>query len=161
MEALKLLEESEQPKQQKQVNWKIARCNLLYQVFEEVKGTKLKTPYGMVMGLLTKISECVPSEQNKYHGWAWTDENGEIQFEIPPIEDFEAQFRGFLDNEYAKKANYSLPLFFMQYGNYEVVKEKIPLKVKPVVKETAILIRCTKCNKNFKANEYHNCEESK
>jgi len=159
MEALKLLEESEQPKQQKQVNWKIARCNLLYQVFEEVKGTKLKTPYGMVMGLLTKISECVPSEQNKYHGWAWTDENGEIQFEIPPIEDFEAQFRGFLDNEYAKKANYSLPLFFMQYGNYEVVKEKIPLKVKPVVKETAILIRCTKCNKNFKANEYHNCGE--
>jgi len=159
MEALKLLEESEQPKQQKQVNWKIARCNLLYQVFEEVKGTKLKTPYGMVMGLLTKISECVPSEQNKYHGWAWTDENGEIQFEIPPIEDFEAQFRGFLDNEYAKKANYSLPLFFMQYGNYEVVKEKIPLKVKPVVKETAILIRCTKCNKNFKANQYHNCEE--
>ncbi len=153
--ALRLLDEP--TPQPKKLHWKQARANILYQVFEEVKGTKLKVPYGMVMGLLTKISECVPSEQNKYHGWAWTDENGEIQFDIPPIEDFEAQFRGFLDNEYAKKANYSLPLFFTQYGAYETVKEKIPLKVKPVVKQTVIPIRCSKCNKSFMSNEYHEC----
>lgn len=159
-QALRLFEEpTPEPKKK---NWKLERCDLIYRVFEEVKGTKLKVPYGMVMGLLSKISECLPTEDNNYSGWGWlNEETGVVEFQIPPIEDFEAQYRGFLTNEYAKKANYSLPLFFKQYGNYEVIQEKIPLKVKPVVKETAILIRCTKCNKNFKANEYHNCGDMK
>lgn len=153
-EPLRLLEETPTPEPKKK-NWKIERADLIYRVFEEVKGRKLKSPYGMVMGLLTKISECVPSEENKYHGWAWIDEGGEIKFDIPPIDDFEAQYRGFLENEYAKKSNYSLPLFFTQYGNYETVKEKIPLKIKPVVKPTSVKIHCSICNKVHRSDE--NC----
>lgn len=149
--------ENETP-QTKRTNWKLQRADLIYRVFEEVKGQKLKVPFGMVMGLLTKISECIPTEDNGYSGWGWlNEETGVVEFDIPPIEDFEAQYRGFLNNEYAKKANYSLALFFRQYGSYEEIKEKIPLKVKPVVKQTIVKISCSKCGKQFMSNEYHDC----
>ena len=152
MEALRLFEEM--PKKEKKINWKQERANLIYGVYNEVVGTKLKVPYGMVMGLLTRIAENVPTEENGYYGWAWVDEQGEIQFEIPPIEEFEAQYRGFLNNEFARKCNYSLSLFFKQYGNFEVAKEKVPLKVKPQVKQTRVMIHCSDCKKNHYSDEF-------
>lgn len=143
-----------QDEEPKKLNWKLERANLIYKVFEEVKGTKLKVPYGMVMGLLTKISECLPTEQNNFSGWGWlNEETGVVEFDIPPIEDFEAQYRGFLSNEYAKKANYTLSLFFKQYGNYEIVKENIPLKTKPQIKQSRVRIYCSDCKRNHYSDE--------
>jgi len=138
----------------KKRNWKLDRADSIYRKYEEMKGVKLKVPYGMVMGLLTKISECLPTEDNNYSGWGWlNEETGVVEFDIPPIQDFEAQYRGFLNNDYAKKANYSLALFFRQFGNYEVVKEVVPLKVKPAVKETRVYIQCSDCGKAHWSNE--------
>lgn len=149
MEALRLV-----PPEPKKKHWKLERADAIYRIFEEAKGVKLKVPYGMVMGMLTKISECVPSEKNNYNGWGWVDEEtGEVNFEIPAIEDFEAQYRGFLNNEYAKKTNYPLGLFFKQYGTFETVQEKVPLKTKPNVKQTRVMFYCSDCKRNHYSDE--------
>ena len=138
-EPLKLVE--------KKLHWKQVLANSLYRIYEETTGRKLKVPYGMAIGLISRCSESVPSEENKYYGWAWIDDDGVIQMEIPSVEDFEAQYRAFLKNEFAKTTNYSLPLFFKQFGNYETVKE-IPLKVKPPSNVTRVMIHCSSCGKN-------------
>jgi hypothetical protein len=140
----------------KKLNWKLERTNSIYRIFEEEKNQKMEIPYGLIMGFLSKISESVPCEKNNFYGWAWTDDNGEIQFEIPPIEDFENQFRGFLKNEYAKSANYPLALFFKSYGSWEIVQEKIPIKIKPQIKKTRIKIQCPDCGKAHYSDE--NCQ---
>lgn len=118
-DTLKLLES-----EPKKLNWKIVLANSIYSIFKEVKQQDFKVPYGKVMGMITRISESVPSEKNKWKGWAWIDDNGEIQFTIPPIEEFESQFKGFLENEYAKSQKYPIELFFSQYGNYITIEEK-------------------------------------
>lgn len=151
MEELRLVEIQPEPKKK---HWKLERTDAILRIFEEVKGVKYKFPYGMIVGMLSKFSQCVPSEANNFSGWGWVDEEtGEVKFEIPPIEEFESQFRGFLNNAYAKNANYPLTLFFKQYGSFEVVTEKVPLKVKAVVKQTRVMIHCSDCKRNHYSDE--------
>ena len=152
MEALKLFEEpTPEPKKK---HWKLERADAIYRIFEEVTGSRMKVPYGVVMGMLTKISECIPTEDNKWTGWGYlNEETGAIEFDIPPMDEFESQYRSFFTNEFAKKANYPLGLFFKQYGTFEQVKEKIPLKVKPQVKQTRVMFYCSDCKKNHYSDE--------
>jgi len=132
---------------EKKIHWKQQYTNSIYRIWEEEKKSKYKMPYGAVIGQLSKVIETVPTEENNYYGWGVLDEEtGVIKFEIPQIEDFESQYRAFLNNGYAKSCNYALSLFFKCYGTYEAVKEPVPLKVKPVVKATKVFIQCSDCN---------------
>ena len=138
----------------KKLHWKKQYSNSIYRIWEEEKGSKYKMPYGAVIGQLSKVIETVPDENNNYYGWGvLNEETGVIEFEIPPIEDFESQYRAFLNNGYAKTCNYALSLFFKCYGTYEVIQEKVPLKVKPVVKATRVMIFCSDCKQNHYSDE--------
>jgi len=154
MTSLRLFDQHEEPKK---LNWKKEYVNALYRIFEEEKKQRLKVPYGALMGYITKISESVPSDKNNFYGWAWVEGSGEIIFEYPPIEEWENQFRAFLSNDFASKANYPMPLFFKQYGNFEIIKEPVPLKTKPAVKKSRVKIYCSNCKSNHWSDE--RCEE--
>jgi len=152
--ALRLLE-TEQPKEEPKPLSKVRQELVLdyYATYLNEMGEKCPETFVKCLGSLRSIFEgkdddeiiiCYPSRQE------WNEELRKFFYKSK-------------ENWYRLNNRITFHTFCKNYGryNHHVPKQQTPVapKVTYQVKETAILIRCTKCNKNFKANEYHNCGE--
>jgi len=141
MEDLKLLET-----EPKKINWKKERVNLFLAEFENATGKRCPVGYPILMRLITVYSE----EQWSYP----SEESGEIEFAIPPMDEWEEQVKGFFKDEWASNCGYHFSYLLKQYGRFVKFTQKpIPLKTKPQIKTTRVRIHCSNCNKDHWSDE--------
>lgn len=138
MEALKLHEE---PKPLSKV-----RQELIVDFFDtylESFGEKCTEPFLKCLGTLKKTFEMTD------------EETGEIYITYPDREEWKSELHKFFykskDNWYRMNNRCTFFTFVKNYGRYNhhlPPKQEIPLKTKPNVKQTRVLIYCTDCKKN-------------
>lgn len=146
MGELKLLE-SEEPK--KKIDWKQERVNIFLEEFKLARpNDRYPLGYPAMMGMMYRMWTTV-------HGYT-DEETGEIIFDIPDVETWREQAKGFFQDEFARKTRkFHFDYFIKQFGSFKVVNEVIPLKVKPQVKMTRVKIHCGDCGTDHYSDE--NC----
>jgi hypothetical protein len=101
----------------KKMDWRIERINYFLDTYLLATGRRCPLGYSSLMGRMTNAWVANHSFTN--------EETGEIEFDIPDIEDWKSEVDGFFKDKWARdNLKFHFGYFVKSYGKYSEIKPK-------------------------------------